>query len=187
MATAADPRDSALERYGNGAVALHWIIAALIIVNLLLGLFHEDFARETRSSMMLIHKSTGITILVLSLVRLAWRLAHRPPAFDPVLKRWEASLARVTHWLFYALMILLPLSGWLLSSTGKNPIGWFGLFDVPKLPADRSTHELWEESHQILGYGMIALVVLHVAGALKHHFEGHRHLIGRMAPWARGR
>ena len=174
------------DRYSTVAIWLHWLIAAAIVANLLLGFFHEDFSRPVRSSMMWWHKSIGLTVLALTVARLGWRLGHRPPPFDPVMKPWEKSLASLIHWLFYLMLILIPLSGWLIVSSGKNPVtDWFGLVRVPPLPLrGEDAHELMEEVHEILGYAMIGLIVLHVAGALKHHFAGHRHLIGRMAPWA---
>jgi cytochrome b561 len=172
-------------RYGRVAIWLHWIIAALILVNLLLGFFHEDFSKPVRAAMMFWHKSIGLTVLALTVARLTWRLGHRPPAFDPVMKRWEMRLASLIHWAFYALLVAIPLAGWAASSTGGKPASWFGLFDVAPLPLrGKDAHELFEEVHEILAKVMIGLVILHVAGALKHHFEGHRHLIGRMAPWA---
>ena len=190
MATMAAPEDWTSLRYSRVAIWLHWIIAALIVTNLLLGFYHEDFSRPVRASMMFWHKSFGLTVLALTFARLAWRLSHRPPAFDPVMKKWEMSLASLIHWLFYLLLVLIPISGWLVASTGRSPVtSWFGLTDVPPLPLrGKEAHELMEEVHEILAKVMIGLLVLHVLGALKHHFEGHRHLIGRMAPWAyRGR
>lgn len=185
MATAAAMTGQEAARYTRVAVLLHWAIAALIVANLLVGFFHEDFDKPVRGALMGFHKSTGITILALSLARLAWRLTHRPPAYDAAMKPWEARLARLTHIVFYAMLIALPLSGWLLSSTGSRPIGaWYGLFGIGKLPAPAGTHDLWEQSHGVLGYLMLALLVLHVAGALKHHFEGHRQMIRRMS-WSR--
>lgn len=179
-----------LSRYSRVAVWLHWIIAALIALNLLLGFFHEDFERPVRSAMMDVHKATGFTILILTLARIAWRLGHGPPAFDPVLKAWEAALARLIHGLFYAFLIVMPLTGWLVVSSGGRPVtSWFGLFDIAPLPVSRAeeAHELWEKVHEVLAYAALVLIALHVAGALKHHLEGHRHLIGRMAPWLRPR
>jgi len=179
------PERPTLTGYSTVAIWLHWIIAALVVVNLLLGLYHEEFERPVRAWIMFFHRSIGITVLVLSLTRLAWRLGHRPPPFDPVLKKWETGLASFVHWIFYALLILIPLSGWLLSSTGGKPFNFFGLVQMPLLPIrGDDAHDLLEEVHEILGKAMIGLILLHVAGALKHHFEGHKHLIGRMAPWA---
>ena len=174
------------DRYSTVAIWLHWLIAAAVIANLLLGFYHDDFGKAAERSIMWWHKSIGLTVLVLTVARLAWRLGHRPPPFDPVMKRWEIRLATLIHWLFYLMLVLIPLSGWLVASTGRSPVtSWFGIFDVPPLPLrGEDAHELMEEVHEILAKLMIGLIVLHVAGALKHHFEGHKHLIGRMAPWA---
>lgn len=178
-----------LSRYSRVAIWLHWTIALLIAINLLLGFFHEDFERPVRAAIMGVHKATGFAILALTLARLGWRMGHRPPPFDPVLKAWEAGLARLTHGLFYLLLLVLPLSGWILVSTSGRVTSFFGLFDIAPLPVSRAddVHELFEEVHELLAYAALALIALHVAGALKHHFDGHRHLIGRMAPWTRSR
>jgi cytochrome b561 len=176
-----------LSRYSRVAIWLHWIIAALIALNLLLGFFHEEFERPVRAAMMNVHKATGFTILVLTLARIAWRLGHRPPPFDPVLKAWEVSFARLIHGLFYLFLIVMPITGWLVASSGGRPVtSYFGLFDIAPLPVSRAeeAHEYWEKVHELLAYTALALIALHVAGALKHHYDGHRHLIGRMAPWA---
>jgi cytochrome b561 len=190
MASAAAMTGEETARYTRVAIFLHWLIAALLIGNLFLGLYHEDFGKAATPWMMFFHKAIGISVLALTLVRLAWRLTHRPPAFDPVLKRWERGLAGFIHWLFYFMLIAIPLTGWLLSSSSGRATNYFGLFEIPPLPVSRGedAHDLFEGLHEWLGKAMIGLVLLHVAGALKHHFSGHRHLIGRMAPWAyRGR
>ena len=186
MASAATPGESELLLYSRGAIWFHWIIAALVVANLLIGFFHEDFDKAARTWMMFFHKSFGLTVLALSLGRLIWRLRHRPPAFDPVLRAWERSLARATQWLFYALMIAIPLTGWLLVSSAGRATSYFGLFEIGALPVAQgdAAKDGWESVHKNLGIAMITLIALHVAGALKHHFEGHKHLIGRMAPWA---
>src|SRR3712207_2682184 len=186
MASAVDALSLEGERYSRVAMWLHWVIAALIITNLLLGFLREDVSRETAATMMYYHKATGFTILGLSLARLLWRLTHRPPAFDPVLARWEVLLASAAHWLFYVFMIVIPVTGWLVISSGRgNPTEIFGLFSIPALPVSRSedAHELWEELHELLAFGIIGLMALLVLGAVKHHLQGHRHLIGRMGPW----
>lgn len=185
MASAADPLGQSAVRYSRVAMWFHWIIAALVAANLFLGFYHDDFGRAARPWMMFFHKSIGMTVLGLSLARLLWRLGHRPPPFDTVLHPWEALLARVTHWLFYILMIGLPLTGWMLSSSSARATNFFGLFEIAPLPVPRTddVHERFEELHEWLGKVMIGLIVLHLAGAVKHHFQGHRHLIGRMGPW----
>lgn len=101
------------------------------------------------------------------------------------MKRWEAGLAALIHWLFYVALIAIPLSGWLLSSSGHRVTSFFGLFDIAPLPIARSDviRDIFEKAHELLAWSMILLLALHVAGALKHHLDGHRHLIGRMAPF----
>lgn len=185
MASAADPLGQSALRYSRGAMWFHWIIAALVIVNLVLGLYHDDFGKAATAWIMFFHKATGILVLGLSVARLLWRLGHRPPPFDAVLRPWEALLARLTHWLFYVLMIAIPLTGWALSSSNGRATNFFGLFEIGLLPVPRTdgAHDLFEDAHELLGKLMIVLILLHVAGALKHHLQGHRHLIGRMAPW----
>ena len=177
---------SSPDRYSTVAIWLHWLIAFFVIANLLLGFFHEDFGKAAEPWMMWFHKATGMTVLALTVARIGWRLGHRPPPFDPVMKRWEMGLARFIHILFYVMLIVIPLSGWVLTSTNGRVTSWFGLFEIAPLPVSRDEdfHETMEEVHELLAKAMIGLILLHVAGALKHHFAGHRHLIGRMAPWA---
>jgi cytochrome b561 len=185
MATLASPD---LARYSRVAIWLHWVLAALIVVNLLLGFFHEEFARPVRSAMMGWHKSLGFTVIALTLVRILWRLTHRPPPFDPAMKGWEVGIARLVHGLFYLLLLAIPLTGWLIVSSGEkvNPTNFYWLFKIGPLPVTpgEGLHDFAEEAHELLGYAMLVLLLLHVGGAAKHHFDGHRHLIGRMLPWA---
>ena len=173
MASAAALGGEEALRYSRVAIWLHWIIALLVVSNLLLGFYHEDFGKAAERWMMCFHKSIGFTVLALTLARLAWRLGHRPPPFDPVMKRWEARLAGLIHGLFYLLLLAIPITGWLLASTNGRVTSWFGLFDIAPLPVSRArdVHELFEEVHELLGKLMIGLIVLHVAGAAKHHLE----------------
>ena len=190
MASAADPSGRSDLRYSRGAMWFHWLIAALIAANLFLGFYHESFGKPATAWLMFFHKAIGITVLGLSLGRLLWRLGHRPPPFDDLLRPWEAVLARTIHWLFYIMMIAIPLTGWMLSSSSGRATNFFGMFEIAPLPVSRSddAHDLFEDLHEWLGKLMLGLIALHLAGALKHHLEGHRHLIGRMAPWLyRGR
>lgn len=188
MATLAAPD---LVRYSRVAIWLHWLIALLIVVNLLLGFYREEFDRPVRAVIMGWHKSIGFTVIALTLIRILWRFTHRPPPFDPGMRKWEMALARLVHALFYLLLLAMPLSGWLIVSTGEriNPTSVYWLFDVGPLPVTpgEDIHEFFEEMHELLAYGILVLLALHVGGALKHHLEGHRHLIGRMAPWLRAR
>lgn len=165
--------DSAV-RYSRGAIILHWLIALMIIGNFIGAWVAEDLPRDEKMVMMGYHKATGILILILTLVRIGWRFTHRPPPLMETLKAWEAALAKVTHTLFYFLMLAVPVAGWGLHSAASKgkPVSIFGLFDVPALPlaSDKPTIGLFHELHEVFATAMLALFVLHVAGALKHQF-----------------
>jgi cytochrome b561 len=175
-------RASRGDRYDAGAIAFHWVIAALVLFNLWLGIFHDALPDEWK--VMPVHKSVGITVLALSIARLGWRLTHRPPPFPAGTPAREKALAKVVHWLFYALLILLPLSGWLLSSDPRRPrpIDWFWQGEVPVLPVSHDVAETAHDLHGPMGYLMAALVLLHIAAALGHHFLRRDRLLARMLP-----
>lgn len=157
-------------RYNAVARALHWAIAILLIGNLAGGLLHEPLQDVIR--IMPVHKAVGITVLALSVLRLLWRLVSRTPPLPADLPKWEVGAAHAAHTVLYVLMIGLPLSGWIFSSTSKYPITWFGLFDVPKFALTKQDplYAIMHEGHEIMGYVAIALIVLHVGAALRHHF-----------------
>ncbi len=176
-------------RYSAVAVALHWMMALMMIANLVSGLRLEDLldseiASEVASGRFLVglHKSLGLTVLALTLVRLGWRLGHTPPPLPGHMTPLERLLSKISHGGFYALMLALPLSGWAFVSTAKTlrPLPWFGLFEVPKLPLPRGLYGLAREGHEVMGFVMIGLVLLHVLAALKHQFFDRDRLLARM-------
>lgn len=158
------------ERYNHVARALHWIIALLVIGNIAGGLLHD--ALEDTINLIPIHKSVGMTVLALTLVRIAWRFTWRAPAHPAGMGALEVLAARATHLVFYALMLAMPLSGWIMASAGKYPLNWFGLIDLPKLAVTRAdpAYLIGREAHELLGWLFAALAVLHIAAALRHHF-----------------
>jgi cytochrome b561 len=178
MATAATPAD----RYSTGAIWFHWIIAVLIIFNLIVGIFHEGV--PALRALMPAHKAIGITVLVLTIGRIGWRLAHRPPAFAENVVGWERAAAITVRRIFYALMLLMPLSGWIMVSASKHPrpLGWFGLFDVPLLPVSHAAGSPAGTTHAVLGYLFAALALLHILGALRHQLILRDSVLGRMIP-----
>lgn len=164
--------------YTRVARWLHWGIGILIIGNLIGGLAH-DVAPQI---IMPLHKSTGLLILVLSLARLGWRLTHRPPAFPAAMPGWEKLVGSITHWIFYALMVLIPLSGWIMSSAGDRPLDFYGLFSVMKFDVVKES-ALWEvahEGHELLAFAMIGLLLLHIGAALRHHIVLKDSVLARM-------
>lgn len=194
-------RAAASRPYSAVAIVLHWAIAAAIVFNLALGLWMQRALSGSGSQSRAIdafqtHKSLGLTVLALSLMRLAWRLLHRPPPALPM-PAWQQRAASLTHGLFYCLMLALPLSGWLYVSTqwrDGEPLNvttlWFGLFEVPHLfglnEAARSLRaglaEASLSAHQFLAWSMLALLVLHVGAALKHQFVDRDGGLMRMLP-----
>lgn len=172
------------QRYSFGAIILHWLLALALAFQLSLGLGLEYLGRNGFAQYQL-HKSVGIAILALSLLRLVWRLIHkRPPALEGGLGGW---LAKAVHFGLYLFMIGAPLTGWLLVSTDRVsvPTMLFGAVHWPHLPAPHSMNAFAHVSHSLLGFLGIALIVLHVAGALRHQWLLRDNLMARMAP-ARG-
>jgi len=163
-----------ISRYSKGAIAFHWIIAALVIANIVLVEIAEDLERAEKSVYMDPHKAIGITVLVLTVLRIVWRLTHARPDVASGVKPWEAKLAKTVHALFYVLLISIPLTGWMMSSlfSGGGGVSWFGIFEIPGLPfaQDREAGGFVHDLHEYMGKAMFILIILHVLGALKHQF-----------------
>ena len=157
-------------RYNALARTLHAVIALLIIFNLITGLLHDPLSKVIQ--LMPVHKSVGLTILVLSIVRVLWRFTWKRPPHAASMSGFEKAASEAMHGLFYVLMIAMPLSGWIFTSVGKYPNTWFGLFPWPGLGLSKSDAivGLSHEFHEIVGYAMIALVLGHIAAALRHQF-----------------
>lgn len=214
MATIArDADDDTRLRYSTIAIALHWAIAALVLYNLSSGLLRPFLPR----GFFMFHVSSGITILLLSVVRVAWRLTHRPPPSLPM-RPWERTLAHAGHALLYAMILLLPFSGWAMISANppagspgaavvahkpvaspaaaplrRGPTMFWGVVRLPLIapihnlgrtvegvPQQRALHDRLDTAHLLGGWLMLALVVLHVAGALKHQLVDRRRQLARM-------
>lgn len=176
-------------QYSRVAVILHWLLALFIAANFIIAWVADDFPKAERMQMMGIHKAIGLTVLALTVIRIIWRLMHKPPPLSSALAAWEVALARVTHFLFYVLLLAIPLTGWGMASGHGQPISWFGLFNVPALPvgSSKAVGGVFHESHELLGIVMLVLLGLHVLGALKHQFLDHDDTMARMLPHLRGR
>jgi cytochrome b561 len=176
----ARPTDS---RYSTVAIALHWLLALLIAGTFCVGLYmHELPFSPTRLKLFNWHKWAGATILALSALRLLWRLTHRPPV-DPPMPAWQRLAAHGAHWALYALFFLVPLAGWAYSSAAGFPVVVFGVLPLPDFVApDRALAEMLKQRHATLAFALAAVVALHVAAALKHHFIDRDGLLGRMRP-----
>ena len=172
-------------RYSTGAIILHWAIAIAVIVDWRLAEAAEHAPRGQHFAVLQPHSALGMAILVLTVLRLVWRWTHKTPPIGAHLAAWERMLAHTVHFIFYALLIGLPLLAWAGTSMWNQPTDFFGLFTIPNLPVggDRGLgHEL-QELHGTLGEIMLYLIVLHVLGALKHHFWDKDGDLYRMLPW----
>jgi len=173
-------------RYTRTAVALHWLLAFAILASLAVGTVMADMALSpTRLKLINWHKWAGIAILLLSAARLAWRLTHRPPALPAATPPWQARAAALAHAGLYALFFAVPLAGWTYSSAAGFPVVWFGVVPLPDLvPVDRELADGLKTVHRLLAWALAALVVLHVAAALKHQWVDRDGLLARMS-WKR--
>lgn len=171
-------------QYGLISQLLHWVIVALVIYQVVLGVQAADlpFSLE-RLQLLARHKSLGMTVLMLTLLRFWWRLRNPIPAPPANMARWLNIVARCTHWSFYALLVLIPLSGWILSSASNLSVSWFGLFTWPDLVgADQAFAERAETVHQSLVAVLTLLVTIHVCAALVHQFVWRDNLLMIMLP-----
>lgn len=159
-------------RYSTGAIIFHWVIAILVIVNWRIAEGAEHLEGAAKAAAIAPHKAIGVTILVLTILRLVWRLTHRPPPPPASVAGWERTLAKTVHVIFYVMLIGLPIGGWLAGSFAGIPISYFGLFEIPILPVEQNydTAGAIIGQHKLGGTIVLALVVLHVLGALKHSF-----------------
>jgi cytochrome b561 len=134
------------------------------------------------------HKWIGVTIFLLVALRLVWRVTHRPPALPATMPEWQRHAAAMSHALLYILMLAVPLSGWVVSSAGGFPVVYLGVFQLPDLVTkDKALFELMKSVHFVLNKALLALVVLHVAAAVKHHYVDRDDVLARMVPYLKPR
>ncbi|HEX8012202.1 MAG TPA: cytochrome b [Casimicrobiaceae bacterium] len=170
-------------RYSGAAIALHWLTAALIVANLLLGLSMVPLPISPRKlQWYLWHKSIGISVFLLTWARLSWRWVHPPP--PPVaMPDWQRRAARLAHLLLYALLLLIPISGWLYSSATGVQVVYLGLLPLPDLvPKNKALAAVLKATHVTLNFTLFGLVCVHAAAALKHHFVDRDSVLTRMLP-----
>lgn len=173
------------DRWGPVSQAFHWLIVLLILGMAIVGLTMVELPKTPKYFWVYTaHKSTGITVLVLVVARLAWRLYAGKPEPVPGTPTWQERIATVTHWMLYGLILAMPLSGWLYdSASGLRPFRWFGLFDMPKLsPPDESLRDASLAVHEWGFWVLVALVVAHAGAAFYHHFFQRDATLIRMLP-----
>jgi len=171
-------------RYTTTAVALHWLVALGIFGAFALGLYMQDLPiSPAKLKLYSYHKWAGVTLFLLILARMAWRLTHPPPPLPSAMPVWQRRAATSIHHLLYMLLFAIPLSGWLMSSAKGFQTVWFGVVPLPDLLAkDKALGDALAALHQALNYSMAALVVIHVAAALKHRIVDRDDVLARMLP-----
>ena len=172
-------------RWGAVAQLLHWLIVIFVITQFTLFALFDDLPAGARKLTLLArHKSVGITILMLALLRLAWRSANPTPELPDTLKPYERRLARFTHGLLYGLLFAVPLAGWTASSARGFPVSWFGLFTLPDLvPKNKGLYDTLLDTHAFLAWTLGAVAIIHLLAALKHHFVLKDDVLRRMLPF----
>jgi len=174
--------------YTATAKLLHWLIALMIFGMLGFGFYMTGLdLSPTKLELYSWHKWAGVTVFLLVLVRVAWRIGHKPPALPAHMPSIERLAAHAGHHLLYVLMIAIPLSGWLMSSAKGFQTVWFGVLPLPDLLAkDKALGNLLETVHVVLNYTLIAVLLGHVGAALKHHFIDRDDVLTRMLPCRKG-
>lgn len=170
--------------YTSLAKSLHWLMALLIMGLLALGFFMSDLPLSPQKLQLYSwHKWAGVTVFVLVWLRLSWRLTHRPPAYPASVPRLTQWAAHAAHFLLYALMVAIPLSGWLMSSAKGVQTVWFGVLPLPDLLArDKALGQSLAQLHGALNVALLLLICAHALAALLHHFFHKDDILRRMLP-----
>lgn len=180
------------QKYTRTAVILHWVIAVLILLNIVGGLTPQLWPKPMEQQVIGVHKSVGMTIFGLVLLRILWRATHPPPPLPGGYKPWERTLSHLTHGVLYLMILAIPITGYLHDSAWKeaptHPNSWFGLIPWPRAPflenLEPAAKEYWHDTlftwHMWLAFALLGLLVLHVAGALKHQFVDGEQELQRM-------
>lgn len=171
-------------RYTRTAMSLHWLIALMLFGMFGFGLYMVELPLSPQKlKFYSYHKWAGVTVFLLVLARLAWRITHRPPALPAGMPAWQVKAAKAGHHLLYLLMVIVPLSGWLMSSAKGFQTVWFGVLPLPDLLAkDEALGEALLLTHRLLNWFFMLVVAGHVLAALKHHFIDRDGLLSRMLP-----
>lgn len=176
------------ESYSGTAIALHWLVALLVFASFPLGVYmHELALSPLKLKLISCHKWLGVTIFLLTVVRIAWRTTHNPPPLPETIPHWQRFAAAIMHLMLYVLLLTIPVSGWLMSSAKGFTVVYLGLVQLPDLvDKDKVLGDMLTEVHEMLNLGLLVLVAMHVAAALKHHFIEHDATLHRMLPFGKG-
>ncbi|WP_298622770.1 cytochrome b [uncultured Legionella sp.] len=171
-------------RYTSSTKWLHWIIALAVILMLFMGFFLDDIPERFQGMAYMLHKSIGITILFLMILRFIIVHVHTRPPLPESIKLWEKVLSRFVQYGFYILLLLMPLSGWIMSVASEYVPSYFGLFNMPLpwISPNKPLAKFMNESHGIIAWILVVFICLHILGALKHHFIDKDNVLKSMLP-----
>ncbi|MGH8179305.1 MAG: cytochrome b [Steroidobacter sp.] len=171
-------------RYGVVAQLFHWTIVALIVTQFVLANKAGDLPLgAAKLATLAQHKSVGITILGLAILRLLWRLLGTAPALPATTPRWQHRFAHASHFLLYALLLIIPMLGWLMSSARNFPVSWFGFVTLPDFIApNKAAFDFLRDAHEVAAKTLFVVALVHIAAALKHHFIDRDNVLRRMSP-----
>lgn len=178
------PIKNLADRWGGVSITLHWLTALMILGLVVVGLAMQELANSpTKIQVYGLHKSIGLTVLALTVLRLLWRLFAGVPQPAPGTPRWLLWASNATHGALYLILLAMPLSGWLYNSASGFPLKWFGLFALPRLSGyDADVKAFALGAHSTLFLALAAIVALHAAAALKHHYFDRDRTLVRMLP-----
>lgn len=173
------------ETWGSLSIGLHWLTLIMILSLAAVGMNMDDLPNGPQKiQIYALHKSFGLTVLALTVIRLTWRLFSVTPATAPNTPAWQQWLAKLVHAALYLLLFAMPISGWLYNSAAGFPLKYFGLFSLPKLSGyDPQLKELAGEAHETFFYILALLMLMHAGAALKHHYLDKDNTLTRMLPW----
>ncbi len=173
--------------YTSTAKLLHWLVAGLVVVQFVLANLGEraedadDAVREL--ALFANHRSVGITILALIIVRLLWRWRNPVPRLPESMPHWQITASKISHWSLYGILLAMPVSGWLMSSAGEDSVTWFNLVQLPDfVAANHELHEIFEEVHELFAKLLFVIVSLHLLAVLKHGLFDKDGVLQRMLP-----
>ena len=171
--------------YTRTAIALHWLMALFVFVTFPLGMIaHEMAFSPDKLRLLSYHKWLGVTVFLLLVIRLVWRVSHKPAPLEASMPQWQKFAAQAVHLLLYVLLLAIPLSGWLMSSAKGFQTVYLGLLPLPDLLSkDKALGDALAELHEVLNFTMLLLIVAHVAAALKHQFINKDGTLARMLPF----
>lgn len=168
-------------RYNRVQIILHWIIAAIVFFMIALGLYMTELPKQSelapgeesvRAFYFLLHKSMGITVAMLILLRIFWRITHKAPPLPDTVAKWQQKAAGAVHWLLYGIMIAMPFSGYMQSMFSKYDTKFWGLVLPRVAEADKAMRETFSQVHEVLAFLFIGVLIIHIAAAIKHRLSG---------------